>query len=115
MALLVDRSSDKEFHDTLTSIDRQLQHISGTLNDRVNPLQQDETPTKAEATIRDQDRKRLKERLKEVMTFKHEALFDEKISQEVGIVERIFGICKPDGRLGKEGSRYSIFLLHLFS
>ncbi len=53
----------------------------------------------------DADRKRLKEKLKE-------AIEVERLVSQVHYIEKeswleyIFGICKPDGRLGKKGSRY---------
>ena len=54
----------------------------------------------------DADRKRLKERLKEALEVeenKRSLNFNEKESW----MEYIFGICKPDGRIGKRGSRWS--------
>ena len=52
----------------------------------------------------DEDRKRLKERLSEALEIrKHRSLVSE-INVE-GWMEYFFGICKPNGRFGKQGSR----------
>jgi hypothetical protein len=48
-----------------------------------------------------EDSKRLKERLKECTQGRLKKMEDVKESW----IEYIFGICKPDGRVGKEGSR----------
>ena len=112
MTELVEGGRDQQIHDRLASIDQQLRNISRALGEEGNEVQPDESRIKAGTSIRDQDRKRLKERLKEVMTLKHEELFDEKSTYRVGIVESIFGICKPDGRIGKEGSRYPASMLN---
>jgi hypothetical protein len=52
-----------------------------------------------------EDRKRLKEKLKEAM--KHEEQRHALASEPESWMEYIFGICKPDGRIGKGGSRYA--------
>jgi hypothetical protein len=68
-----------------------------------------------------EDWKRLKERLKEAMGYQHTALTEQHAQKtntcmenlfgtwmpktRVDWKEYIFGICTPDGRLGKEGSR----------
>jgi predicted RNase H-like nuclease (RuvC/YqgF family) len=70
-----------------------------------------------------EDWKRLKERLKEAMGYQHNALTEQHAQKtntfmenlfgtwmpraRVDWKEYIFGICTPDGRLGKEGSRCS--------
>jgi hypothetical protein len=51
----------------------------------------------------DEDRKRLKERLKEALDSQHKKRH-ANVEKE-SWMEYIFGICKPDGRLGKKGSR----------
>jgi hypothetical protein len=51
----------------------------------------------------DEDRKRLKERFKEALNHQKEHTVGE-IEVE-GYSEYFFGICKPNGRLGKRGSR----------
>jgi hypothetical protein len=52
----------------------------------------------------DEDRKRLKERLNEALgEHRRKVLRNEEEIE--GWTEYIFGICKPNGRLGKHGSR----------
>ena len=52
-----------------------------------------------------EDRKRMKERLKEALN-SHKKNFKSEVEQP-GLLEYAFGICKPDGRIGKHGSRFS--------
>jgi hypothetical protein len=51
-----------------------------------------------------EDRKRIKERLKEAMDKSNKPKFKSEVEQ-MGLIEYVFGICKPDGRVGKHGSR----------
>jgi hypothetical protein len=51
-----------------------------------------------------EDRKRLKERLKEALDENKRTRPDYEVEKEDWL-EYIFGICRPDGRIGKEGSR----------
>jgi hypothetical protein len=53
---------------------------------------------------KDEDRKRLMERLKEAMKVELNEAVVEHIKEPW--MEYIFGICKPDGRVGKAGSRF---------
>ncbi len=53
----------------------------------------------------DEDRKRLKERLKEAQE-EDQAKAQSKYTEKETWMEYIFGICKPDGRVGKRGSRF---------
>ncbi len=50
------------------------------------------------------DRKRMKERLKEALHNKSKTKFKSEVG-ETGFLEYVFGICKPDGRVSKHGSR----------
>jgi hypothetical protein len=52
----------------------------------------------------DEDRKRLKERLNEALG-EHRRQVLRSEGKVEGWTEYIFGICKPNGRLGKHGSR----------
>jgi DNA helicase IV len=52
----------------------------------------------------DEDRKRLKERLNEALEVHKHGLLMSEIDVE-GWLEYFFGICKPNGRFGKHGSR----------
>ena len=52
-----------------------------------------------------EDRKRIKERLKEAMDKSNKPKFKSEVEQ-MGLIEYVFGICKPDGRVGKHGSRW---------
>ena len=55
----------------------------------------------------DEDRKRLKERLNEALGDHRRTTLRNKGETE-GWLEYFFGICKPNGRLGKHGSRLDI-------
>jgi hypothetical protein len=63
----------------------------------------------AHATDRSQedaeDRKRLKERLKEALEKSTSSREKNSDGEKENWMEYIFGICNPDGRVGKEGSR----------
>jgi hypothetical protein len=52
----------------------------------------------------DADRKRLKERLKEALEVEKKKR-PLHLGEKESWMEYIFGICKPDGRVGKRGSR----------
>ncbi len=52
----------------------------------------------------DADRKRLKEKLKEALEVEQTKTKSIYVEKETWM-EYIFGICKPDGRVGKRGSR----------
>ena len=52
----------------------------------------------------EEDRKRLKVRLKEALDGKRPPTDNSELKPE-GFLERYFGICGPDGRTGKHGSR----------
>ena len=56
-----------------------------------------------------EDRKRLKERLKEALEQSTRSRLKNMEDIKESWIEYIFGICKPDGRVGKEGSRQSHF------
>ena len=51
-----------------------------------------------------EDRKRLKERLNEALNTHKSKVLKSEIQAD-GWAEYIFGICKPNGRVGKHGSR----------
>jgi hypothetical protein len=53
----------------------------------------------------DEDRKRLKERLNEALKTHKKKVLKKEIHDD-GWAEYLFGICKPNGRLGKHGSRF---------
>ncbi len=53
-----------------------------------------------------EDRKRLKERLKEALENSTQSRDKDPEDEKDSWMEYLFGICKPDGRVGKEGSRY---------
>ena len=54
-----------------------------------------------------EDRKRLKERLKEALEQSTRSRLKNMEDIKESWIEYIFGICKPDGRVGKRGSRYN--------
>ena len=60
----------------------------------------------ADAERSDQDRKRIKERLKEALELHKEREQNDRV-ERAGLAEYLFGICKPHGRIGKTGSRWA--------
>ena len=100
----VERHSDSEkangdfqekVEEKFQTIDNKLASIAGAVG----------VELKASAGDDDEDRKRLKEKLKEALKNdkKHPRRTD--VEKEPWM-EYIFGICKSDGRVGKKGSRY---------
>jgi hypothetical protein len=53
----------------------------------------------------DEDRKRLKERLKQALNKEQKEALRQPGAEKKSWLEYIFGICKADGRIGKKGSR----------
>jgi hypothetical protein len=53
----------------------------------------------------DEDRKRLKEKLKAALNSQQNRDKRHETVEKESWMEYIFGICKPDGRVGKKGSR----------
>ena len=53
----------------------------------------------------EEDRKRLKEKLKQVLEIAQRNRIHEITSHKEKWLEYVFGICRPDGRIGKRGSR----------
>ena len=68
----------------------------------------DEIPMK---DMEKEDRKRLKQRLKDAIEYMHETSTNRSTGKKAGWTEHIFGICRPDGRVGKEGSRSLLSLM----
>jgi hypothetical protein len=54
----------------------------------------------------DADRKRLKERLKGALDVEKRRKIKSTSSESEALLEYVFGICKPDRRVGKVGSRW---------
>jgi hypothetical protein len=125
--------SNKEIEKRLASLEQNIKAIAENLN--VNQAEVPHTtkdqhvesgdviqPLKSgNLNLGKEDWKRLKERLKEAMGYQHDALTEQLTPKTntfmdnlfgtwmpkytVDWKEYIFGICTPDGRLGKEGSR----------
>ncbi len=79
----------------LDNIDRKINMIAAAVGVRLRAKQEEDA----------EDRKRLKERLKEALMLEkqHHMRVDE--DDRESWVEYIFGITKPNGRVGKMGSR----------
>ncbi len=59
----------------------------------------------------DEDRKRIKERLREALETNYEHM--KKNTRKKSFLEYFFGICKTNGRVGKVGSRFGFnFVFH---
>ena len=52
-----------------------------------------------------EDRKRLKEKLKEALESAQRNRLRQVESEQEVWMEYLFGVCRPDGRIGKMGSR----------
>jgi hypothetical protein len=60
-----------------------------------------------------EERRRLKQKLKDAIEYTHDISAEHSTQDSAGWTEHVFGICRPDGRVGKEGSR-SLLRLMLF-
>jgi hypothetical protein len=86
---------DEKVHARFEILDRKIQKIAYAAGISVT----------AKRDSKEEDRKRLIERLKEATKVEqNEQAVDEHIKEPW--MEYIFGICKPDGRVGKAGSRF---------
>ena len=65
-------------------------------------------PDEQYANNDEEDRKRLKEKLKEVLEIAQRNRIRKITSEKERWLEYVFGICRPDGRIGKRGSRYAM-------
>ncbi len=91
-----DEPAELETDSRLEGIDRKLNLIADAVGVRMRAKQEEDA----------EDRKRLKERLKEALSFeKHDRLNGAHEGEGEDWPEFIFGICRPDGRVGKMGSR----------
>ena len=85
-------------------IDEKVKYIANSCGGQCVNKDEDDV-TSADLSIQQEDRKRLKEKLKEAMDHHYEARAAKLDRIKPDWMEYIFGICRPDGRLGKEGSR----------
>jgi hypothetical protein len=90
---------------------RKLEIIESKLNELENACCAKKEVNQADDA---EDRKRLKERLKEALDLNKNALPNRECLKE-DWMEYIFGICHPDGRVGKEGSRQNTQYIIPFS
>ncbi len=74
---------------------RTIEHIAATVG----------VKTEAGAGDDEEDRKRLKEKLREALDLDKRSRIRTIMSERELWLEYVFGICQPDGRLGKRGSR----------
>ena len=95
------KRQDIDLETRLASIDDTVKHIANSVCGHADKDFHDP----GDLSIPQEDRKRLKERLKKAMDHHHEARTVELDKIRPDWLEYIFGICGPDGRLGKEGSR----------
>ncbi len=93
-----DESLEDEHIKKLDNLDRKVNMIASAVGVRMRAKQEEDA----------EDRKRLKERLKEALLIEKQgrALVDEDDREHWA--EYIFGITKPNGRVGKMGSRCSL-------
>jgi hypothetical protein len=89
-----EHETDRRFDD----LDRKLNMIAEAVGVRMRAKEEEDA----------EDRKRLKERLKEALALeKTHRLRTIDEDEREGWVEYIFGIVQPNGRVGKMGSRYA--------
>jgi hypothetical protein len=81
--------------------DRRFDVIESRLNERNNSIYDKEADHSADDA---EDRKRLKERLKEALN-ESKRTRPNSDNENEDWLEYMFGICQPDGRVGKGGSR----------
>jgi hypothetical protein len=105
------RASDSDATDRLieinakiAAIDRKLEQIAISLGVRGVSSEGDD----------EEDRKRLKEKLKQAIEADRRSRVRTIISRGEVWLEYIFGICRPDQRIGKRGSRWPVFLYRKF-
>ena len=79
----------------LEGLDRKLERIAAAVGARAGPGASEE-----------EDRRRLKERLKEALESAQRNRLQLVESERERWLEYWFGICRPDGRIGKAGSRW---------
>jgi hypothetical protein len=84
----------------IETIEKKLYNIAEGFAEGFDRVENDMAKEEAE------DRKRLKERLKEALDEGKRILRTSTDLKSDGWLEFIFGICKPDGRIGKAGSRF---------
>ncbi len=58
-----------------------------------------------------EERRRLKQKLKDAIEYTHDISTEHSPQDNAGWTEHVFGICRPDGRVGKEGSRSLLRLM----
>jgi restriction endonuclease S subunit len=87
---------DVKLNKRIDSLDEKLENIAEALGVKRTKTNND-----------DEDRKRLKERLMQAIEHHHKRLPKNGDVKESWI-SYIFGICEPNGRNGKQGSRYKI-------
>jgi predicted RNase H-like nuclease (RuvC/YqgF family) len=124
--------SNKQIQERIASLEQNIKYLRDTLHVKAeDPIANKDQHTNNEETIEilkggnlnlgKEDWKRLKERLKEAMGYQRNALNEVHAQKtntcmenlfgtwmlrtRVDWKEYVFGICTPDGRLGKEGSR----------
>ncbi len=89
---------EHEADERIDGLDRKLNMIAEAVGVRVRAKEEEDA----------EDRKRLKERLKEALALeKTHRLRSIDQDEKEGWVEYFFGIVQPNGRVGKMGSRYA--------
>jgi hypothetical protein len=79
----------------LDNLDKKLGNVASAVGVRSSMVAGDD----------DEDRRRLKEKLKEALDRDRRSRLHEVTSEHAVWLEYVFGICKPDQRMGKRGSR----------
>ena len=87
----------KEMVQKLDSLHKKIENISSALGIRSGMAAGDD----------EEDRRRLKEKLKEALDRDRRTRISDVTPEHAVWLEYIFGICKPDQRVGKRGSRYT--------
>jgi hypothetical protein len=102
------QEKNTEIDKRLASVELHMKGIADTLGVKIKDQSINEIP---DQDLEREDRKRLKQRLKDAIEYKHEISTDHSTANKTGWTEHIFGICSPDGRVGKEGSRSLLSLI----
>ncbi len=117
IGILLDTTLQQESN---TKIEKRLASVELHMKGLVDALKIKDQSIKGEGLVENskndlerEDRKRLKQKLKDAIEHTHEISTDHVTENKVGWPEHIFGMCRPDGRVGKEGSRSLLCLMAL--
>jgi hypothetical protein len=107
------QESTMKIDQRLASVELHLKTLANALCLKVNDqnTEKGEVEKTSDTQLEREDRKRLKQRLKDALEYQSEMSTMQTHENHTSWAEYIFGICRPDGRMGKEGSRSLLILM----